>query len=440
MSALAVPSPARRKSVVAASIGNFIDFFEFGLYGIFAAQIALNFFPAEGGSSLVLTFAAFGVSFLLRPLGAVVFGHFGDRMGRRGTLAVSILGISVATFVIGALPATDTIGIAAPILLVIARVVQGFCTGGEFGGATAFMVENAPAGKRALYGSWQFFTQYSASGLATVIGVVLATVMTTAELQAWGWRIPFLLTLPLGVIGLYLRLKVDETPEFQREQAKPERAPIIVALRDHWRTVLKAMASVIAATTATYTIIGFWPTFLVEESRVPQGLVFTATTIGTVILTAGAPLWAIASDRVGRRKPFVVASVIAIGVVAFPVYSLVTAGTTWSVITGYVLLSAAMSIKLGSAMTLLADQFPTRIRYSGLSISYSAGVSIFGGATPLILTAVINATGSVMTAAYYLIAVAIVSLIGTLLLPEAGVRTDEDANTSVATAPSGAKT
>ncbi|WP_020502078.1 MFS transporter [Sciscionella marina] len=427
----AAETAMRRKTVVAASIGNFIDFFEFGLYGIFSAAIALNFFPGEGESSLLLTFAAFGVSFVLRPLGAVVFGHFGDRMGRRGTLAVTILGISVATFVIGALPTANTIGLAAPILLVIARVVQGFCTGGEFGGATAFMVENAPEHKRALYGSWQMFTQFAATVIATAIGTILTATLSGAALNDWGWRLPFLLTLPLGLLGLYLRLKVDETQEFKQEAGKREPAspPIVVVLREHWRTVLKIVCFCIVGTTATYMISGFWPAFLVQRAGVSQSLVFAATLIGTLALVIAVPFWAMFSDRIGRRKPFLISSSIAIAVLAVPVYYLVLAGTTASVITGYLLLNLALSVCLGSSATAMAEMFPTRVRYTGMSISYSIGVSVFGGATPLILTAVVNGTGMQLGAAFYLIATALVSLIGVLRYPETGGKS-RTANTS----------
>lgn len=413
-----------RKTVAAASIGNFIDFFEYGLYGLFSATIALNFFPGEGESSLVLTFAAFGVSFLLRPLGAVVFGHFGDRFGRRGTLAVTILGISVATFVIGVLPPTRSVGVLAPVLLVIARVVQGFSTGGEFGGATAFMVENAPPGKRARYGSWQMFTQFLATVAATAIGTVLTATLSGPTLNEWGWRIPFVLTLPLGLIGLYLRLRTAETSEFTEaaQSGQAEKAPVKVVLAEHWRTLLKIIAYTIVGTTATYMVSGFWPGFLVEHAGVPQSRVFIATLVGTLALVASVPFWAWWADRIGRHKPFLLSSSIALGVVAFPVYFLVLDGRLGTLIIGYLLLNLALAVGLGCAATAMADMFPTRVRYTGLSIGYSVGISLFGGATPLILNGVVSGTGTQLAGAGYLVLVAAISLIGIALFPETGSR------------------
>ncbi|MFC7344401.1 MFS transporter [Saccharopolyspora griseoalba] len=412
-----VPGQVRRKAVVAAAIGNFIEWFEFGLYGFFAAAIAANFFP--GSQSLIATFAAFGVSFVLRPLGALIFGHYGDRMGRRTTLSISIIGMSVATFVIGLLPTYDAIGVAAPALLVIARVVQGFSAGGEFGGATAFMVEYAPRGKRTFYGSWQMFTQFLATFVATAIGAGLSLSMTAAALDEWGWRIPFLITLPLGAIGLYLRLRLDETPEFQAESAEGGGgAPLVVALREHWPSVLKVIGLIVSGTTCTYMVQAFWPAFLVEELGIPQSDMFTAMLVGIGALLVTCPAWAVLSDRIGRRKPFLVATPLALMVVAVPMYRLILSGSFPSIVLAYVLLGLLMAPSLAAISTAIAEAFPTRVRYSGLSLAYSAAVSIFGGSTPLILSSLVEFTGSRMSPAYYLIVVAAVSVVAAITLAD----------------------
>ncbi len=431
-----VPAATRRKAVLAASIGNFIEWFEYTLFGIFAAAIAANFFPA-GSGSLIGTFAVFGVAFVLRPLGALVFGHLGDRLGRRSILAAVIVGMSAATFVIGALPSYDSVGVLAPVLLLTARVVQGFCTGGEFGGATAFMVEYAPARRRAFYGSWQFFSQFLGALLASAAGTVLSTGMSEHDLVSWGWRLPFLLTLPLGLIGLYLRLRLDETPQFKETQShesrshetqsheaqsegESSRAPLLVALREHWRSVLTIICMIISGTTGTYMIEAFFPAYLVENVGIPQQHMFAAMLIGISLLVLLIPFWGLLSDRIGRRKPFLIASPLGLVVFAVPIYSLLLQATFATTIAAYIALSFLLSPAMGVLATVMSDLFPTEVRYSGLSIAYSTAVSVFGGFTPLILTSLTGATGSQLTPAVYLAATAVLSLIAALLVRETG--------------------
>ncbi len=415
-----VPAPVRRKAVLAASIGNFIEWFEFGLYGFFAAAIAANFFP--GSHSLISTFAAFGVSFVLRPLGALVFGHFGDRMGRRTTLSISIIGMSAATFIIGLLPNYDGIGLAAPILLVAARVVQGFSAGGEFGGATAFMVEYAPPHRRTFYGSWQMFTQFAATLVATVIGALLSMALTPEALTDWGWRVPFLVTLPLGAIGLYLRLRLDETPEFQASSPEGSSAPLMITLREHWPNVLKVIGLIISGTTCTYMVQAFWPAFLVKNLNVPQADMFTAMMVGISALLLTCPAWALLADRIGRRKPLLIATPLALMVLAVPMYQLILSGSFALITLAYVLLGLLMAPSLAAISTAIAEAFPTKVRYSGLSLAYSAAVSIFGGSTPLILSTLVESTGNPMSPAYYLIAVAAVSVLAAIALTDTATK------------------
>ncbi|QGK68242.1 MFS transporter [Allosaccharopolyspora coralli] len=419
-SASTVPLRSRRKAVVAASIGNFIEWFEFALYGFFAAAIAMNFFPGGDGGSLIPTFAAFGVSFIARPVGALVFGHFGDRMGRRGTLAVSILGMSAATFVIGILPSYETLGIVAPIMLVLARVVQGFSAGGEFGGATAFMVEYAPSNRRGLYASWQFFTQFVGGFMAAAVGAGLSSVLTEADLNAWGWRVPFIVTLPLGVIGFYLRLKLDETPQFtqDKQESHTAEAPLREVLRDYWLSMLKVMGLLITGTTSTYMIQAFLPAYLVEELGMSSAQMFTGMLTGMVLLCALIPVWALLSDRWGRRKPLLVISPLLMVICAVPVFALFQQATFLATMIGYIVLAVVLSPLTGALAITLADAFPTRVRYSGLSVVYSVGVSIFGGFTPLIFAYLVEATGNPISPGYYLAGTAVVSLIAALLYRE----------------------
>ncbi|WP_017613707.1 MFS transporter [Nocardiopsis salina] len=419
-----VPLRVRRKAVFAASLGNFIEWFEFTLYGFFAAIIALNFFTFDGGeSSLVATFAAFGVSFVFRPLGAIVFAHFGDRTGRRTTLSVAVISMSLATFAIGVTPSYETAGVLAPVLLVLARLVQGFSAGGEFGGATSYMVEYAPRGRRAFYGSWQFFTQLLAGLCAACTGAGLSAVLTEVDLVEWGWRIPFVLTLPLGLIGLYLRLKLDETPEFTERRRTPQpkavgSAPILVALGDHWRILASIIGLMITGTTMFYMMQAFWPAFLVEEVGMRLADMYGAMIVGICANLALIPLWAVLSDRIGRRKPFLVATPVLLLIVAAPVYWLLLQGEFATAVMGYLLVALAGSPMMGVLATAMADSFPTAVRYSGLSLAYSLAVSIFGGFTPLVLSAMVEGTGNLMSPAYYLMATAVVSTVAAALFGE----------------------
>lgn len=420
-----VPLATRRKAVVAAAIGNFIEWFEFTLYGFFAAAIAANFFPVgQGAPSLLATFAAFSVPFVVRPLGALIFGHYGDRMGRRTTLSVSILGMSLATFVIGLLPSYGSIGLTAPLLLLLARIVQGFSAGGEFGGATAFLVEYAPENKRAFYGSWQMFTQYWAGLAAALVGTVLSTALAPEALNAWGWRLPFLLTLPLGLIGLYLRLRLDETPQFKEAaQDEPQgSAPLFATLREHWPSVVKVIGLLVMGTTSIYMIQAFWPAFLIQQLGVPQTQMFSAMMVGIALQVILTPAWALMSDRTGRRKPFLIASPLLLTITAVPIYLLLLQATFLSTIGAYVALAIVLSPMTGCLATAIADAFPTKVRYSGLSVAYSAAVSIFGGFTPLILTSLVETSGNPMAPAYYLTATAALSLVAAVVLTETGSR------------------
>ncbi len=433
-----VPAAVRRKAVVAAALGNFIEWFEFTLYGFFAATIAMNFFPTgQGAPSLLATFAAFSVPFVARPLGSLVFGHFGDRMGRRTTLSVAILGMSVATFVIGALPSHDSIGTTAPVLLVIARVTQGFSAGGEFGGATAFLVEYAPENRRTFYGSWQMSTQFLAGFVAAVVGTALSTALSVEALNAWGWRLPFLLTLPLGVIGLYLRLRLDETPQFERaaQQDSEHESPLLHVMREHRGGMLRVVGLLITGTTCLYMIQAFWPAFLVQELGMPQSRMFTAMLLGIAVQVALTPAWALLADRIGRRKPFLVASPIALMLCAVPIHLLLLQGTFRTTIAAYVLLALAASPMTGSLATAMTEVFPVRVRYSGMSVAHSVAVSIFGGFTPLVLTSLIRATGSTMSPAYYLAGTALISAVAAASFGETGTRAETSETTRARDAP-----
>jgi MFS transporter, MHS family, proline/betaine transporter len=414
------PGGARKRAVIAAVIGNFVEWYDFTIYGYFAVVIAPLFFPTEDRLvSLMATFAVFGVAFLMRPVGALFFGSIGDRIGRRSTLSAVILIASGATFLIGLLPSYETIGILAPLLLVVARMVQGFAVGGEFGGATAFMVEYAPEGKRGLYGSWQFFTQ----GAALIVGLLLAAGLTAAvseeALFSWAWRVPFLVALPMGLIGLYMRLKLEDTPAFRavQEHHEVERAPLKESLRAHGKDLLKVVGLTWPLTGLVYLLI-FAPTYLSQQLQLPLSLGFTAGGLGTASWMVVVLLAAVLSDRIGRRKPFLIASSVLAALTIVPVFMLLQTANFPAIALALVVVGCVVGIGSGVYAAAMCEIFPTSVRYSSLSLGYSVAVSIFGGTTPLIFTSLLAATGNPISPAFYIVAAGLVGVVAALTFPE----------------------
>ncbi len=411
---------ARKKAVVAAVIGNFIEWYEFTIYGLLAVVIAPLFFPAENALvSLMATFAVFGVAFVMRPIGALFFGSIGDRVGRRNTLAVVIILMSGATFLIGLLPTYATIGIFAPLLLLLARMVQGFAVGGEFGGATAFMVEYAPEGKRGLYGSWQFFTQGASLAVGLLLVIGLTAAVSEEALSSWAWRVPFLIALPMGLIGLYIRLKLEDTPAFQavKEHSGVERAPLKQTLRIHGKNLLKIVGLTWPLTGLVYLLI-FAPTYLSQQVGVPISLAYTAVVLGMLSWIVVVLLSALLSDRLGRRKPFLVASPVLTAVVIVPVFMLLETASFPAIALALVVVGCVIGLASGVYAAAMCEVFPTNVRYSSLSLGYSVAVAIFGGSTPFIFTALLAATGNPLSPAFYLAAAGLVGLVAALTFPE----------------------
>ena len=414
------PGGVRKRAVVAAVIGNFIEWYDFTLYGYLAVAIAPLFFPSEDRLvSLMATFAVFGVAFVMRPIGALVFGSIGDRIGRRNTLAAIILITSGGTFFIGVIPSYETIGILAPLLLVLARVVQGFAVGGEYGGATAFMVEYAPEGKRGVYGSWQFVTQ----GGSLIVGLLIVTGLTAAfseeALLSWAWRIPFLIALPLGLIGLYMRLRLDDTPAFQavQEHHEVERTPLKESLRRHGKDLLKVVGLTWLLTGLTYLLI-FMPTYLSEELDVPLSSAYTAVLLGTAAYCVTAFVAAVLSDRIGRRKPFLLGAPVVAVFAVVPIFLLIQTANFAAITLALVIVGVILGSSAGVYAAATCEVFPTNVRYSSLSLGYSVAVSIFGGTTPLIFTALLASTGNPISPAFYLIAAALAGIVAALTFPE----------------------
>ncbi|WP_432189090.1 MFS transporter [Streptomyces sp. Tue6028] len=403
-----------RRALLAGSVGNFIEWYEFGVYGYFATVIAARFFTPEGGSEvegLVKTYASFALAFFFRPVGAALFGRLGDRIGRRPVLILVITLMTAATTLIGALPTYATVGVLAPWLLTFLRVLQGLSAGGEFGGAVSVMTEFAPPGRRGLYGSWQSFTV--ALGLLGGAGVaaLLATVLDARELEAWGWRLPFLLTLPLGLGALWLRLRLDETPSFRREAAdegareRPPRGEVA-------RAITLGAARVMGWAAAGYTFLVVLPSYLQSSLNASFRQALLATVLANLGFAATIVPAGLLSDRVGRR-PVMLTGAVLVTVLAVPLLNLLQAPGASNAVKGAAVLvaGAVVGLMAGPGPAMLSEMFPTSVRYTGLGLAYALSNAVFSGCAGLIITETIKRTGSVDIPGYYAAATCAVSVL-----------------------------
>lgn len=407
------------KILAAAAIGNALEWFDILVYGYFAVTISRLFFPTtDSTTALLLTFGTFGVSYLIRPLGALVLGAYADRAGRRSAMLVSIVIMTIGTGLMAFVPTYASIGLVAPIMVLIARLLQGFAVAGEFGSATAFLVEHSRE-RKGFFASFQWFGQGLAAVLASLFGVVMLGALTPDQLNSWGWRVPFFFGLLIGPIGLYIRSAVGETPEFENEG--PAHAPLRQLFATHWDRLLLCIGLVVLSTSSNYIIL-YMPTFAIRELHLPQTLGFIATMLGGILLTFGAPVFGHVSDKMGRITMMILVTLL-FAVSAYPAFALVVAYPSLASIIAIVcwlsILKAAYS---GVLPSLMSELFPIATRSSGIAISYNVGVPIFGGFAPLIASWLIAVTGSPLAPSFYLIATSIISLL-VLAIIRARIRT-----------------
>ena len=416
---IAEPTPVDRKTLrrvtVAASAGMFVEFFDYGIYGFFASTIALIFFPsADPTTGLLLAFAVFGLTFFVRPVGGVVCGYMGDRIGRQRTLVFIMLLISVSTALIGLLPSYATLGIFAPILLLVLRLVQGFATGGESAGAMSFVAEYAPQGERGKLVAFTQLSSYCSLLLATLIGTFLAQNLSADALQSWGWRIPFLLALPLGLVGFYIRSKLEDSPKFEALRRSDSRSsnPLreVLASSRHRRAVLLAIAIPVLNGSGYYVLFTYMPTYLHSTLNFSVAAGLAVTSCALVVVIAAIPLAGMLSDRIGRR-PTMIGSAIAVAVIGLPCYWLMTRGSVGLAILGAAVLGLLFAGHTGVVHTVLVELFPTRLRYTAYALGYNIGTAIFGGAAPLVITYLLKVTADPSIPAYYVVITGVVTAI-----------------------------
>ena len=409
-----------RRAIVGASVGNTVEWFDFAVYGYLAVTLGAVFFPSEDPTiSLLSSFAVFGVAFVMRPLGGLFFGPLGDRIGRQRTLATVIILMSISTFVIALLPGYATIGIWAPILLVAARLLQGFSAGGEFGGASAFIAEYSPDNRRGFLVSWLEFSTLIGFILGSTSVLVLSSVLSEDALTSWGWRIPFLLAGPLGLIGLYIRLRLDDTPEFRALESAGEvsQSPFKETITQNWRPILQVAGLVIIQNAGFYIVLTYMQTYITEQLGFSTTSASLSTVFSLLVGMALIPPLGALSDRVGR-KPVLMASCVGFVVLTYPLFLLLNAGSLAGAIAAHVALGALLAVYLSTTIAALTELFPTRVRYGGFSIGYNISVAIFGGAAPFLATYLISVTGSPLSPAFYLIAAAIATALTLLTIKE----------------------
>ncbi|WP_100176162.1 MFS transporter [Bradyrhizobium nitroreducens] len=412
---------AIRRAILSCGLGQMFEIYDFLIYAFMAAPLARAFFPStDPMAGLLSTFATFAVGFFMRPVGAVVIGSYGDRFGRRAALVMTIGLMAAGTGAIGLLPTYATWGVAAPILLIACRMAQGFSTGGEWGGAAAFLVEYAPAGKRGWISSFQQAATALGLLLATAVSYLLTTFFEPEVFNAWGWRLAFLLGFVLGPVGHYLRTHVHETPSFERAAEKQEviESPVRLAISRYRKPLLIGFGVSICACAINYIFLVFFPSFAQQQLKIPASTTFLSTAVSGVVYLVLAPVMGAVSDRVGRRPVFLAASAFS-AVGAYPLFMLVVSmPSATGLILTQALASVLLSMYCGPLCAILSEQFPTRIRYSALSISYGLAVTIFGGLAPYISAHLVQMTANPLAPAFYVTITAALTFVATLFAQE----------------------
>ncbi len=419
------PTPNSLPRIVVASlIGTTIEWYDFFLYGS-AAALVFNklFFP--GSDPLVgtlLSFLTYAVGFVARPVGALVFGHFGDRVGRKRLLVVSLVMMGGATCAIGVLPTHAAVGSLAPVLLTLLRLVQGFALGGEWGGAVLLVSEHGDARRRGFWAAWPQTGAPAGQLLATGVLSALTASTSQSAFLSWGWRVPFLLSGLLVIVGLWIRLSVDESPVFKAALARaasgePEKPPLVAVLRDHWRDVLVAMGARMAENISYYVITAFILVYATEQTQLPKQSALDAVLIGSAVHFAAIPAWGALSDRIGRRPVYLMGAA-GIGIWAFPFFALADSGSFGGLVTAVTVGLVLHGGMYAPQAAFFSEMFATRMRYSGASIGAQFASVAAGAPAPLIATALLAEYDSGTPVALYVIAAAVVTLVAVGLAPE----------------------
>jgi MFS transporter, MHS family, proline/betaine transporter len=415
---------AIRKAVRGAAIGNTVEWFDFAVYSVLATYIANKFFPSGNETvALLNTFAIFAAAFFMRPLGGLFFGPLADRIGRQRVLAIVILLMSFSTFAIGLVPSYDTIGVAAPLLLLLLRCLQGFSAGGEYGSGACFLAEYAPDKHRGFVVSFLVWSVVVGFLLGSITVTVLQAVLPGAAMDSYGWRIPFLLAGVLGAVGLYIRLRLRDTPEFEALQDEDEvsASPLKEALTTSWRPILQIAGLVVIHNVGFYTVFTFLPSYFTKTLHFTKMDAFVSITVASLVALILIPPLGALSDRIGR-KPLLISGAVGFVVLAYPLFLLLNSGSLGAAIAGHAGLAAVEAVFASTSLAAGAELFATRVRSGAYSIGYNVSVAIFGGTAPYVATWLTDRTGNELAPAYYVIVAAIISLATVLTMRETAAR------------------
>jgi MFS transporter, MHS family, proline/betaine transporter len=410
-----------RRAVGASAIGNATEWFDYGIYAYGVTYISAAIFPGSAGEATLFALATFAISFLVRPLGGFVWGPLGDKIGRKQILALTILLMSGATVCVGLVPNYSAIGWLAPALLIVLRMIQGFSTGGEYGGAATFMAEYAPDKRRGFFGSFLEFGTIAGFSLGAALMLGFSIGLGDDRMHAWGWRIPFFVALPLGLIGLYLRSRMEDTPVFRELEEKGQTEhEATTELKDllvkYWKPVLLLGGLVIALNVCNYTLLSYMPTYLQQQIGLSANGSIAVPLIGQLCMMVLIPFAGALSDRVGR-KPLWWVSLIGLFVAAIPMYLLMGVNFVGALV-GFAVLGLLYVAQLATISATFPAMFPTHVRYAGFAISYNVATSLFGGTAPLVNDAVVQSTGNVLFPAFYMMGSCVVGMIALAFVTE----------------------
>jgi len=419
LSANSASTSDRARAVYAGSAGIILEWFDYGVYGTLAPVISGIFFPAkEPIISILLTLLVFGLGFVSRPLGAIIFGHIGDRHGRKISLAWTIYIMALATCCIGFVPSYASIGVAAPIILTVCRLLQGVSAGGEWGGATAFLVEYATENRRGFYGSFQQNLAVVGLTLGSLVGFLLTHYLAKEALTSWGWRIPFVFGIVLGYVGWYIRRKIKDTPAFVKvEEAHQIQAnPLVASLRTNLMGIIKAMGMALGWNAGFYILLTFMSTYINTILKLPLNLSLLSTFSSSILLIILMPIMGHLSDKIGR-KPVLITACLGFIFCAYPLFQFMSEGSFMRVLLAQFVLAVFLSMFSGAAVAFIAEIFTTQVRASSL-VGYNICAALGGGMGPFFATYLISLTGNNSSPAFYLIGMVAISLASIASLPE----------------------
>ncbi|WP_153140812.1 MFS transporter [Paraburkholderia agricolaris] len=407
--------------ITAITIGNALEFFDFTIYSFLAVTMGELFFPnSTPYGQLLMSTAAFGVGFVTRPIGGIVLGSYADRAGRKAAMMMTLGLMALGAAMIACAPTYAQIGIAAPVIIVIARLIQGFSAGGEVGATTAMLLEYATPRTRSFYSSWQFSSQ----GLGVAIGAMLATacsgMLSHSEFMRWGWRIPFAVGILVAPVGLYIRQKLDDTVQPKPAHVKAA-SPLRVVLRDHWRVIMMGLLLMMGSTASVYLITFYMPTYAIHELGIPMSSALPAGILVGLVLFAGMPLTGMLADRFNRKK-ISIAARVAIVLAIYPAFIYLTAAPSASRLLLVVGLLSVLHVMSMTSMAIVPALLPKDIRATGVAFIYAIGVVLVGGSSQFITTWLVHVTGSKLSPALYLLACTAITVAALIKIEDRSAR------------------